>query len=82
MGTATAAKAWGSSSTRAASGLTRLGGWSACVVTVLLVGEVAVYVTWRRPDSVADHLAVLQDNWLIGLLTLDLLGMIAYPPCL
>jgi hypothetical protein len=51
---------------------------SALVVAVLLVGEVAVYVTWRRPDSVADHLAVLQDNWLVGLLTLDLLGMIAY----
>ena len=48
------------------------------LVAVLLVGEVGVYVTWRRPDSVADHLAVLQDNWLVGLLTLDLLGMIAY----
>jgi hypothetical protein len=51
---------------------------SAVVVAGLLVGEVAVYVTWRRPESVAAHLAVFHDNWLVGLLTLDLLGMLAY----
>jgi hypothetical protein len=47
-------------------------------VAVILLGEVAVYATWRRPESVLEHLRVLQDNWLIGLLTLDLLGMIGY----
>lgn len=61
-----------------AGSLNRLGGWSALMVALLLVGEIAVYVTWRRPDSVEEHLRVLQDNWLVGLLTLDLLGMIAY----
>jgi len=66
------------SSARRVGGLYRLGGLSALVVAGLLVGEVAVYVSWRRPESVAGHLAVFHDNWLVGLLTLDLLGMIAY----
>lgn len=61
-----------------ATRLYRLGGWSALAVAVLLLGEVAVYATWPRPESVLEHLRVLQDNWLVGLLTLDLLGMFAY----
>ena len=65
-------------SAQGATGLYRLGGWSALAVGVILLGEVAVYATWRRPESVLGHLQVLQDNWLVGLLTLDLLGMIAY----
>lgn len=47
------------------------------MVAVLLICEIAAYVTWRRPGSVAEHLAVLHHNWLVGLLTLDVLGMIA-----
>ncbi len=59
-------------------GLYKLGGAAALIIAVLLLGEIVVYASIPQPATVIDHFALFRDNWLVGLLTLDLLGMIAY----
>jgi hypothetical protein len=59
-------------------GLYRLGGATTLPIAVLLVAEVVVYALYPRPATALEHFVLFQDSWLIGLLTLDLLGMIAY----
>lgn len=58
--------------------LYRVGSIAAFVIAVLLIGEVAVYAVYSRPPTAADHFRLFQTDPLAGLLTLDLLGMIAY----
>ena len=58
--------------------LYRLGGVTALVIAVLMLGELVVYALLPRPKTALAHFEVFQDNWLKGLLTLDLLGMLAY----
>jgi hypothetical protein len=59
-------------------GLYRLGGVAALLIAVLLAGEVVIYARYPRPETALEHFELFQDNWLVGLLTLDLLGMLAY----
>jgi hypothetical protein len=59
-------------------GLYRLGGVAALVIAVLLLGEVVVFAVFPRPGTALEHFELFRDNWLAGLLTLDLLGMISY----
>jgi hypothetical protein len=60
------------------AGLHRAGGATALMVAVLLLGEIAVYVIFPRPETALEHFELFHENWLAGLLTLDLLGMISY----
>jgi hypothetical protein len=59
-------------------GLYRSGGIAALLIAVLLLGEIAVYAIFPRPETALEHFELFQRNWLAGLLTLDLLGMISY----
>lgn len=59
-------------------GLYRSGGVAAFLIAVMLIGEVGVYAVWPRPATALEHFERFQENWLVGLLTLDLLGMSAY----
>jgi hypothetical protein len=59
-------------------GLCKLGGVSALIIAVLLIGEILVYAGLPRAETVLEHFLLFQKNWLAGLLTLDLLGMISY----
>src|SRR5689334_9223484 len=59
-------------------GLYKAGGVAALIIAVLLVGELVVYAVYPRPNTALDHFNLFRDNWLVGLLTLDLLGMISY----
>ena len=63
---------------QASSDFYKLGGAAAMVIAVLLLGEVAVYALLPRASTAEEHFAIFRDNWLAGLLSLDLLGMIAY----
>jgi hypothetical protein len=58
--------------------LYKLGGVAAFVIAALLMGETIVYAVLPRASTALEHFALFRDNWLAGLLTLDLLGMIAY----
>ncbi len=59
-------------------GLYRAGGTAALIVVVLLACEIAVFTIWPQPTTATGYFRLFQRNWLIGLLDLDLLGMIAY----
>lgn len=60
------------------NGLYRSGAVAAILVAVLLLGEIAVFAAFPRPDSALEHFELFQRDPLVGLLTLDLLGMVAY----
>jgi hypothetical protein len=55
-----------------------MGGVSALVIAVLLLGEIAVYAVLPRAGTALEHFQIFRENGLAGLLTLDLLGMISY----
>lgn len=48
------------------------------MIAVLLLGEIVVYAILPSPSTTIEYFALFRDNWLAGLLTLDLLGMISY----
>ncbi len=60
------------------AGLYRLGGVTAFVIAVFLLGEILVYSALPQPGGILERFALFRSNWLIGLLTLDLLGMVSY----
>lgn len=59
-------------------GLYKLGGVAALIIAVFLVGEVIVYAVLPRASTTLEQFTQFQNNWLFGLLTFDLLGMISY----
>lgn len=59
-------------------GLLRAAVIAACVIALLLVGEVAVFAVYPRPESALAHFELFQRDPLVGLLTLDLLGIVSY----
>jgi hypothetical protein len=59
-------------------GLYKVGGVAALIIAVLLLCEIIVFSVWPQPDTVMGYFELFQDNWLVGLLDLDLLGMVAY----
>ena len=59
-------------------GLYQLGGIAAFIIAALLIGEIVVYATLPRASTALEHFTIFQDNWLAGLLTFDLLGMVSY----
>lgn len=57
-------------------GLYRVGGMAALLMLVIMAVQIVVYVVWPPPDTVTDWFALYQDNWLLGLLSLDLLYLV------
>ena len=60
-----------------------VGGAAGLIVAALLVLEFIIFIiwpqpSWPRPNSVLDWFALFQRNKLIGLLDMDLVGIIAY----
>ena len=58
--------------------LYRVGGTCALIIAVLLVCEIIVFAVWPQPSTVIGYFTLFRGNWLVGLLDLDLLGMVAY----
>jgi hypothetical protein len=58
--------------------LYKAGGVAALIIAVLLLCEIIVFSVWPQPDTVMGYFELFHDNWLVGLLDLDLLGMAAY----
>jgi hypothetical protein len=59
-------------------GLYKVGGMAALIIAVLLLCEIIVFAVWPQPSTVIGYFTLFHDNWLVGLLDLDLLGMVAY----
>jgi hypothetical protein len=60
------------------NGLYRFGGVTAVAIAVLLLVEILVYSALPQPRTVVERFAQFQTSALVGLLTLDLLGMVSY----
>jgi len=58
--------------------LHKIGGISALIIAVLLIGEVFVYAVLPRPASPLECIELFLKNPLFGLLHFDMLGMISY----
>lgn len=59
-------------------GLYTMGGYSALMISVLLLGEIAAYAVLPRTSNALGNFELFRINWFAGLLTFDLLGIIAY----
>ncbi len=57
-------------------GLYRTGAIAAIVMAVIIPIQGAIYAFYPLPETVTGHLELLQRNWLLGLLSLDLLYLI------
>jgi len=58
--------------------LYKLGGAVAMIIAILLLGESVIYAVLPNRSTPGEFLALFRNNWLIGLLNFDLLGMISY----
>src|SRR5215207_3254879 len=60
--------------------LYRVGGAAALITAVLIPIHVIVFIVWPPPleGTVIDWFTLFQDNWLLGLLSMDLLLMADY----
>ena len=59
-------------------GLYRTGGIAAHLIAALLLGEVVVFAVLPRTETAVEYFESFADDRFVGLLTLDLLGIIAY----
>jgi hypothetical protein len=60
--------------------LYRVGGAAALVTAVLIPLQIVVFVAWPPPleGTVSEWFTLFEDNWLLGLLSLDLLLIVDY----
>ena len=60
--------------------LYRAGGVAALITAVLIPLQIVVFVAWPPPleGTAIDWFALFQDNWLLGLLSLDLFLIVDY----
>jgi len=60
--------------------LYRVGGAAALITAVLIPLQIIVFIAWPPPleGSVIDWFRLFQDNWLLGLLSFDLLLIVDY----
>ena len=59
-------------------GLYQTGAWAAIAVLVLMPVQMAVFIAYPIPNTVADWFALFQQHALIGLLDMDLLLIVDY----
>lgn len=56
--------------------LYRLGAVAALLMVLLIPIESAIFIIWPPPSTAADYFALFQHNWLLGLLSLDLMYLL------
>lgn len=54
-------------------GLYRAGGAAALLMLAVMLAQVAIFITWPPPSDAQGFLALFDQNWLLGLLSMDLL---------
>jgi hypothetical protein len=59
-------------------GLYRLGGIAGLIAGPLTIIDIMIFVIWPQPTTIVGWFALFQRNSVIGLLDMDLLGMIIY----
>ena len=59
-------------------GLFRLGAVGALIAGPLTIIDIMVYVIWPQPSTMTAWFSLFHENWIIGLLDLDFLGIVIY----
>ena len=54
----------------------RIGGFASITMLVIMALQIGIYVTWPPPEAAEDFIALLNQNSLLGLLSLDFLYLI------
>ena len=57
-------------------GLYKVGGVAALTTLVLIPIQIIIFIAWPPPSTVIGFFTLFQNNWLLGLLNLDLLYML------
>ena len=57
-------------------GLYKVGGMAALTTLVLIPIQIIIFIAWPPPSTVDGYFTLFQNNWLLGLLNLDLLYML------
>jgi hypothetical protein len=57
-------------------GLFKAGGIAALTMFVLMIIQIVVYTAWPLPSTVEGYFTLFQRNWLLGLLSFDLLYIV------
>ena len=55
------------------NGIYRNGAVAALAMLAIMAAQIGIYIAWPPPDSVPGFFALFQSNWLLGLLSMDLL---------
>ncbi len=53
--------------------LYKIGAWASIIMLVLIPIHIIIFVLWPPPATVEEFFALFQKNWLMGLLSLDLI---------
>lgn len=56
--------------------LLKLGGIMALIIVLLIPIQMFVFIAWPPPSNVGDFFSLFQQNWFLGLLSLDLLYLL------
>lgn len=56
--------------------LYKIGGMAALIILLVMSIQIIIFVAWPPPSTVTDWFMLLQSNWLLGLLSLDLLYLL------
>ncbi len=57
-------------------GLCKAGGVAALTMLVLMIIQIVIYTAWPPPETVEGYFTLFDSNWLLGLLSLDLLYIV------
>jgi hypothetical protein len=58
-------------------GLCKIGGIMAIVIVLIIPIQMGIFIVWPPPDNALDFFNLFQNNWLLGLLSLDLLYILS-----
>ena len=55
------------------NGLYKVGGAAAWTTLAIMIAQIGVFIAWPPPETVESFFKLFRENWLLGLLSLDLL---------
>lgn len=60
--------------------LYKVGGVAALTMLVIMIAQIIIFIAWPPPSTIEGYFTLFQNNWLLGLLSLDLLYIVNIVP--
>jgi len=57
-------------------GLYKFGATAALAMLVLMAAQIIIFIVWPPPDTIEGYFTLFENNWFLGLLSLDLLYIV------